>query len=39
LKELIQAYKDVAIAAFMEKPFTVAMLLNNIKEVLGENKQ
>ena len=38
LKELIQARQEISIAAYMEKPFTVSMLIGKIKEALGENK-
>jgi len=38
LKELIQARQEIAIAAYLEKPFTVSMLLVKIREALGEKK-
>lgn len=34
LKELLQVRDEVRIAAYLEKPFTVAMLLDKIKENL-----
>ncbi len=39
LKELIQARQEMPIAAYLEKPFTVSMLLVKIKEALGENNK
>jgi len=38
LKELVQARKDIEIVAYLEKPFTVSMLLGKIKETLEINK-
>jgi DNA-binding response OmpR family regulator len=38
LKELIQAGPEVPIAAYLEKPFTVSMLLQKIRETFGTNK-
>ena len=38
LKEIIKQTEDVAISAYLEKPFTVAALLNNIKNVFGDKK-
>lgn len=35
-KELIDARKDIEIYAYLEKPFTVAMLMGKIKEALGD---
>lgn len=36
LKEIIKQSQDTAISAYLEKPFTVATLLNNIKNVFGD---
>ena len=38
LKEIIKQTEDAAISAYLEKPFTVATLLNNIKGVFGDKK-
>lgn len=35
LKDLLELRKEVTIAAYLEKPFTVILLLEKIKEVLG----
>ena len=39
LKELVQARQEITILAYLEKPFTVAMLLGKIREALGETKK
>ena len=36
LKELIQSRQEISIVAYLEKPFTVSMLLVKIREALGE---
>jgi len=36
LKELMQSSAEISIVAYLEKPFTVAMLMTKIKETLGE---
>ena len=39
LKELIQSRQDLAISAYLEKPFTVATLIATIKEILGGHEK
>ena len=36
LKELIQAREEITIVAYLEKPFTVSILLEKIREALGK---
>jgi CheY-like chemotaxis protein len=38
LKELMKQSKDAAISGYLEKPFTVAKLLSDIKNVLADKK-
>ncbi|MEK7287987.1 MAG: response regulator [Elusimicrobiota bacterium] len=39
MKEFLELRKDLEVAAYLEKPFPVALLVNKLKEVLGEGQK